>query len=494
MSDRVTRSGASAGDPCVLGLDVGTGGARVLVVDAAGRVRAAATRPLEGVEGPALPPGWSEQDPEAWWAAARACLREAVAAAGPAGIRAVAATSTSGTVVPVDGAGRPLRPAILYNDTRAVEEAARVQEAGAELADKLGYAFQASFALPRILWVREHEPQVFERAACFLHAADFLVARLTGEVGLSDFSNALKTGYDLADLRWGEWIEERLGLPLARLPRVFLPGEPIAAISAKAAEETGLPAGTPVAAGATDGTAAFLASGATAPGDWNATLGTTLVVRGVSPRLVRDPAGRIYCHRHPEGAWLPGGASSTGGEWLDRRFAGTDWPALDRRALQISPTTSAVYPLVRRGERLPFVNPDAEGFSELRAQPAPDLLYAAHLEGTACVERWIFEVMESLGMPVGECVYATGGGARSREWLQIRADVMGRALLRPAVVEAAFGAALLAAARTLHGSLSEAVPAMVRADCRVEPRPGMRGRYEALYAGFREACARKGLG
>ena len=489
-----TQHAARSTTPCVIGVDVGTGGARALAVDAAGAVLAAASLRFSDPAGPALPPGWSEQDPEMWWGAARACLSEVAARVDAGTVRALAVTSTSGTVVAVDAAGQPLRPALMYNDARAVEEASLAQDAGRAQAENLGYAFQASFALPKILWLRRHEPGVFERAACFLHAADFLLLRLTGELGLSDSSNALKTGYDLSGLSWPLWIEQALGIPLAKLPRVAAPGEPVAALSAGGAAATGLRAGTSVAAGATDGTAAFLASGAVAPGDWNSTLGTTLVLRGVSRDLVRDPAGRIYCHRHPEGYWLPGGASSTGGEWLESRFPGADWPALDRRALDLSPTPLAVYPLVRRGERLPFVDPVAEGFVEAPEGCAADLLYAGHLEGTACVERWILEVMESLGVPVGERICVTGGGARSREWLQIRADLLGRTLARPRVVDAAFGAALLAAARTLHPSLSAAARAMVRPECEVAPRAGPRAPNDPLYSRIREASAPPGLG
>lgn len=475
----------------VIGLDVGTQGARALAVSAKGEVIAAASRRLKNA-GPALPEGRSEQDPEAWWSAARACLREVAGRVGADRVACLAVTSTSGTVVPVDASGRALRPAIMYNDGRAVEEAAEVQAAGRALAERLGYRFQPSFGLPRLLWIRRHEPAVFERAACFLHAADFLVARLTGEVGRSDSSNALKTGYDLENLCWGAWIEHDLGIPLARLPHVVAPGEAIGALSRAAAEETSLRVGTPVAAGASDGTAAFLASGAISPGEWNSTLGTTLVVRGVSANLVRDPQGRLYCHRHPEGHWLPGGASSAGGEWLEHRFPDADWRALDQRALSLSPTDLVAYPLVRRGERLPFIDPRAEGFTDAPVSVTPESLYTAHLEGTACVERWIYVVIESLGVPVGPCLFATGGGARSREWLQIRADLLGRTLIRPRVVEAAFGAALLAAAHTLHPSLSDAVRSMVRADFEVPPRPGLRAAYDELYARFREACARRG--
>jgi len=112
-----------------------------------------------------------------------------------------------------------------------------------------------------------------------------------------------------------------------------------------------------VVAGATDGTASFIASGAVAPGEWNSTLGTTLVVRGVSRELIKDPSGGVYCHAHPMGYWLPGGASSTGGECLKHSFPGEDWAALDREALARAPTALVVYPLARVGERLPFHQP-----------------------------------------------------------------------------------------------------------------------------------------
>ncbi|MDH7569577.1 MAG: FGGY-family carbohydrate kinase, partial [Armatimonadota bacterium] len=323
---------------------------------------------------------------------------------------------------------------------------------------------------------------------------DYVLARLTGEVGLSDSSNALKTGYDLERRCWGAWIERDLGIPLSLLPRVATPGDPVAAVSAEGAAQTGVRAGTTVAAGATDGTAAFFASGAVAPGEWNSTLGTTLVVRGVSRERIHDPLGRIYCHLHPEGAWLPGGASNTGGEWMQQAFPGADWSELDREALALSPTPLTVYPLARVGERLPFVNHRAEGFVEGPEGLAEGAVYAAHLEGTACVERWIFEVMQSLGCPVGERIYVTGGGARSWPWLQIRADMLQRVLVRPEAAESAFGAALLAASHTLYRTLSEATRAMVREARQVEPRPGFGPAYDALYARFREACARRGLG
>jgi len=475
-----------------LGLDVGTSAARAMVVDPQGRVWAQATEPLPGRE-PDRPAGWAEQEAQDWWAAAVRCLRQVTATADPGSIRALAVTSTSGTFLPVDARGHPLRPALMYHDGRAAEEAAQVSAAGKGLEEKLGYRFQPAFALPKMLWLKRHEPEVLARTRRFLHAADWLVGQLTGDFSRSDSSNALKSGFDLVDMRWPEWIEAELGLPLSLLPEVVSPGEPIGVVSAEAAETTGLRAGTPVIAGATDGTASFLASGAVAPGEWNSTLGTTLVVRGVSENLVRDPWGRIYCHKHPEGSWLPGGASNVGGEWLAVKFPGADWAALDRQALNLAPTNLLVYPLVRQGERLPFVDGQAEGF--VVGEPASqEELYAAHLEGVAFVERWILELFEALGLPVGSPLYVAGGGARSEPWLRLRASVLQRTLVRPQVPEAAFGAAILAASRTAFEGLTAAVRALVQADLQVEPDPTLGRAFEERYERFREECARRGYG
>ena len=312
----------------VLGLDVGTQGARALVCDGEGNVLAQAAEDFESPKYiDLIPPGHAEQDPADWWNAASACLRRVTdelrhAGQSPQAIKAIAVDSTSGTIVPLDKSGRPLRPAIMYNDTRAVAEADECNSAGNALTDKLGYKFASSFALPKILWLKRNEPQIFEQTACFSHAADYIVSRLTGNFRISDTSNALKTGYDPIDRRWPEFISSALGFPTHMLPQVIGPGLTIGKVSERCAQETGLAPGTPVVAGVTDGTAGFLASGAVKVGDWNSTIGTTLVLRGVSTKLVKDPQGRIYCHAHPQGNWLPGGASNVGAECLAKLFHG----------------------------------------------------------------------------------------------------------------------------------------------------------------------------
>jgi len=475
----------------VIGLDVGTQGARALAVDATGKVAAEASEPLRNVEIPGLPPGWAEQTPECWWEAAVLCLRRVVDRVGANRIRAIACDSTSGTFVPVDVKGDCLRPALMYNDNRAVAEAGEVNAAAEELIARLGYRFPPAFALPKMLWLKRHEPETFARTHCFLHATDFLAFRLTGRM-VSESSSALKSGVDLIGLVWPDFLETKLGIPLSGLPFILSPGDPIGPVSPEASMETGLSPGTLVVAGATDGTASFLASGAAGAGDWNSTLGTTLVVRGVSQELIRDPQGRLYCHRHPEGWWLPGGASNVGGEYLSVHFAREDLKALDARALPLTPTDLLVYPLARTGERLPFVSATARGFVE--GTPASrDALYAGCLEGVALVERWIYDLAEELGAGAGETLYATGGGSKSREWLQIRANVLQKELLLPRIAEAAMGACILAASRTLYGSLTEAVRQMVSIADRIEPDARLSAAYDEQYWRFREACARRGF-
>lgn len=480
----------------VLGIDVGTQGARVVACDPQGRVQAQAVEPFDLKITPELPPRWAEQEPERWWAAVAMCLSQVVTILrqqgyGTEAIQALAVTSTSGTILPVTAQGQPMRPALMYNDSRAQAEAEEVQAAGSSLAEALGYRFNASYALAKILWLRRHEPQLFETAHRFIHAADFIVGRLTGEYGVTNFSDALKTGYDLHHNDWPEFIERDLGIPRPQLPAVVRPGTIIAQTSAACQEATGLPAGLPVMAGMTDGCTSQISTGAVAPGDWNSTLGTTLVIKGVTEQLLLDPQGRIYSHHHPDGYWLPGGASNTGGEAMALRFPQEKWTDFNAQALKLAPTGIIIYPLARLGERFPFARATAEGF--VIGQPENEASnYTAHLEGVGYVERLAYEVLEGIGAQVSETIYSAGGATRSRAWSQIRADILGRMLVRPEVTGGAMGAAIIAAAGSWYGGLIPAARAMVRLAERVEPRLAQRAAYEVYYQKFKEACRERG--
>lgn len=485
--------------PLLVGLDVGTQGARAIVCDESGRVVALCSRSFSSdVSVDGLPSGRFEQHPRVWWEAAESALVDVVAALKETGrnvgeIAAIAVDSTSGTILPVDDTGEPLRPALMYNDGRAEAEAKECNAAGAEFTDKLGYKFGSSFGLPKILWLARHEPNIWHNASRIIHAADYIVGKLTGDFSITDNSNAMKTGYDLMDGRWPEFIGTELGIDVGRLPNVVSPGEVIGAVSAQCASSTGLAAGTNVVGGVSDGTAGFVASGASGIGEWNSTIGTTLVMRGVSRELVKDPLGRVYCHKHPDGYWLPGGASNVGGECLAKVFPNDDYDKLNACIGALLPTAMLVYPLMKRGERLPFVDGAAEGFVCGEAGTLEEL-YAAYLEGVAFVERWCFELMAELGAEVGDTVYATGGGAKSLEWMGIRACVLRRQLVRPAVTDSAMGAAVVAASRTVYSSLNEASKAMIRRDAEVGPVDRMVELYQKRYSAFRRECAKRGIG
>jgi len=474
-----------------LGIDVGSQGVRAVAVGADGALRARASVPFGGL--PAGAPGRHEGDPEAWWAAVCAATQALMADLRAPGLSpaALAVDGTSGTLAPLDAAGRPVRPALMYNDARAEADAQAINalpEAAAFCA-KLGYQFAASFALAKIVWLCAREPAAFARTRYLAHQADVITGRLTGDLGVTDSSNALKTGYDLVEERWPDWFARWPGVR-ERLPRVAAPGTVIGRVSPQAAAATGLPAGLPVAAGASDGTAGFLASGASRPGDYNTTLGTTLVFKGISPALCRHPGGLIYCHKLPGGLWLPGGASNTGGAWIAREVAEADLPALDAAAAPQLPTPVVAYPLTREGERFPFLAPAARGFF-LPEPDDPTARFAAALQGVALLERLGYEVLDGIAGTAGGDVYSTGGGSRSDVWMQCRADATGRRLHRPACPESAFGSAVLAAAAHF-GGIQHAITALVRLDATFTPHAEKRAGYDAAYGQFCAALRERG--
>jgi D-ribulokinase len=471
-----------------IGVDVGTQGARVAAASADGRLLAVGQQgwPIDRGEG-----GRHEQDPAAWWRGVRAALGDVVAVLGDrrSTVRVIAVTSTSGTVVATGADGVPLRPAIMYDDRRADAEAREANEALAELTDRLGYRFRASFGLPKMLWITHHEPAVWARCRHLVHAADWVTGQLTGSWAVADHTNALKSGYDLLEDHWPEELAG-LGVPLERLPRVVPTGTPVGRLRRAVAEALSLPAGVEVVAGPTDSNAAQIAAGVAEPGSWSSALGSTLALKGVSKRLVKDPAGALYCHRHPQGWWLPGGASNVGGSCLNAHFRAEDFHRLDEEVARRGPSRVLVYPLVGKGDWFPFWADDAVGFELGDGDEAER--FAGYLEGVALVERMAYATVEALGAPVRGAVSTTGGGSASPVWLQLRADVLGRPLVRPEVAETAMGAAIVAASAGIHPDLSTATRAMVRTGPPVEPRPDRTAHYDGRYAELLDALRERG--
>lgn len=474
-----------------MGVDAGTQGVRCSILDERGYVAAAKSVPFSKLN-IATEPGFFEQSPSDWERAlaesARACVTELQnAGRSPDEIVSLSIDGTSGTIVPLDGAYQPLTNAIMYNDPRARAEAKTVHDAMRAHEKKLGLAFGASFSLPRILWVRDHQPDIYAKTRVFAHQADYIAGRLSGVYDMSDYSNALKTGYDLIDETWPSEIESALGLDLAKFPRVIRPGAGVARLTKAAAAELGLSTQTLVTGGSTDGYASALAAGAVKAGNWASIIGTTFVLKGVTQRLVTDPDGSSYSHRLPSGEWLLGGASNLGGKCLNDCAGTKSLADMDAASEPLVPTGCRCYPLTRRGERFPFVYEAAEPFYV--GDILGGRLYPALMEGVGFAEKFALEKMERLGCPVGDTVYATGGASRSDLWLRIRASILNRRLCVPALVDASTGSALLAASAHF-GSLAQAASAMIRYQKTVEPESAWVAAYAEPYARFRDDLKR----
>ncbi len=399
---------------CTLGIDCGTSGLRGVVVDAGGNVVASAHRPF--------PPGTT--DPALWATAFDAVIAE-LAQVAP--IAALAIDGTSGTILVTDQAGAPLGPALLYNDASAAELAPRI----AALAPPESAAHGATSPAARLLRLQERHPA----AAHALHQADWLAARLTGRLGLSDDNNALKLGWDPVKRVWPAWLAT-LGIQEALLPQVVEPGTTIGEVV------RGPLVGTRVVAGTTDGCASFLATGASKPGHGVTALGTTLTIKLLSDRPIFAPEHGIYSHRLL-GAWLAGGASNSGGGALLRYFDAAEIEALSPRLRPDEPVDRGWHPLPGTGERFPLADPamtfDPEDIPNDRAR-----FLQALMEGIARIEAMAYRRLAELGGPPLRSVRTVGGGARNDAWTRIRARHLGVPVLSPPTTDAACGTALLA--------------------------------------------------
>ena len=479
-----------------LGIDVGTSGVRASVMDAEGTVFAHVRVPCD-FSVKTSHREHIEQDAELWWKATTSAIQKALSELKAQGlpatsIKALSLASTSGTVVAADRNGKPLAPAILYSDGRANEEAKVASEVGSNHCRKLGYKFGASFALPKILWIKKHLPEVYRATTYFLSPTDFLLGRLTGRIGFEDTSNALKFGFDLIDFRWPGFLED-LGLDGGKFPQVVKTGEMLGETHDFFEKETGLPSGVHVVAGATDGTAGLFSSGATEPGDFNTTIGTTLVVKGIATKLVVDPSGRIYSHYHPEGWWLPGGASTSGAEYLSKNFTHEEIAKPIENLEEILGGNVFVYPLARVGERFPFVNPRSRGFVE-PAHPKRQRHLAASLEGIAFLERWCYEVLVELGTEAGGKIFSSGGASESQILSRLRSTISGKEVLVPSLAETSVGAAVISASGTFYKNISEATRKMVRIERVFYPEGALVGRFNRKYEAWRSVCEQKGCG
>jgi xylulokinase len=468
----------------LIGVDVGTSGTRALAVTTEGELVAEANRPHELLT---PRPGWSEQDPGQWWDAAQAALAEVAAAAED--VVGLGLTGQMHGSVFLDAAGDVIRPALLWNDQRTAAECAEITErVGAErLLEIAGNPALTGFQAPKVLWLARHEPDAYARVASVLLPKDYVRLRLTGEHA-TDASDA--AGTLLLDVRARDWspaLLDALEIPREWMPAVHEGPEVTGTLRDDLAAGLGLPRGLPVAAGGGDNAAAAVGVGVVREGSLSSSIGTSGVIFSHRDAFAPDPSGRVhaFCHAVP-GAWhLMSVTLSAGGSlswWRDQ--LGGDFEALVGEAEAIEPGAEGlVFLPYLTGERTPHLDPDARGgFVGLTVRHGRGHLTRAVMEGVAFSMRDGLEIMRELGTPDDD-VRAVGGGARSPLWLQLQADVYGRAIRRTVIDEGpAYGAALLAGVAA--GAFADVNDAAARVRLReqvTEPDPERVRRYDELY-------------
>ncbi len=416
-----------------LGLDFGTSGARVCVVDKIGVITH---------EDHIFYPDAALQIHLNWREALHTLLKRLPATIA-AELQSIAIAATSATVLLCDKELEPTAPALLYFDNRAQEESEQLKQ----LAPTGHIVCSASSGLAKFLWLTKHTE--LSNVAYFLHQADWLAALLTGLGGISDYHNALKSGYDTERLCWPDWIKS---LPHANfLPQVVAPGASITNISSFVAQHFKINPACRVHAGTTDSIAAFIAAGMHEPGSAVTSLGTTMVLKLLSEQRVEVAQYGVYSHRFGD-LWLAGGASNAGGGVLRQYFGDLQIDALSQR---IDPAINSLldyYPLPRSGERFPINDPTLT--PRLTPRPADDVLFLHGLfQGLSRIETAGYTKLAELGASSLKSVTTTGGGAKNKVWRKIRERLLGVPVSVAEHTESAYGAAMLGKRGLLIGNL-----------------------------------------
>jgi len=484
-----------------LGLDIGTGGTRAVLVDTNGKLIASASAEHEPFRSPY--PGWAEQDPEDWWRAAQQAIREVLAVSG-AKVDAVGLTGQMHGAVMLNAEGNVLRPSLIWCDTRTDEECEWLHRTiGRErLIELTANPALPNFTLTKLLWVRKHQPEIFARIAHVLCPKDYVRYRLTGVYAMDVQEASGTLLLDVAHRRWSKEVAEAAGIPDAWLPQLFESPEVCAKISDSAATVTGLAAATSVVAGAGDQGAGAVGMGILQPGSVSATIGTSGVVFAATAAPTRDPLGRLhtFCHAVP-GRWHVMGVTQAAGlslRWLRDTIApGSSYDALTAEAATVpAGSDGLLWTPYLLGERTPHLDSHARAaFVGLTASHTRGHLVRAVLEGVAYSLKDTFTLFAELGIPV-KGVRLGGGGARGPLWREIQAAVYGyKSDILVAEEGAAFGAALLAGVGAKGWpDLEAACRAAIKVAQQIDPPPAAVQRYAEGYKGYRKVYpALKGI-
>jgi xylulokinase len=479
---------------------VGTGGTRAVLIDNDGNV--VASRTVEHVPFASPETGWAEQDPHDWWGATCGSVREVLTASAtpPSEIAAVGFSGQMHGAVLLDADGEVLRPALIWCDQRTATEA---RELTAQLGESQIIAWTCNpaltnFTLTKLLWVRNHEPKLFERFRTLLLPKDYVRYRLTGDYGMdmADASGTLLL--DVANRRWSTEMAKAAGIDPSTLPPLFESPDVCAKISESGAAATGLLKGTPVVTGAGDQAAGAVGLGIVGPGAVHATIGTSGVVFASTDRPALDPKGRLhtFCHAIP-GRWHVMGVTQSAGlslRWFRDNFGTATqdsrdpYERLSEEAASIPPGCDGVmWAPYLMGERTPHLDPDARAaLIGLAANHGRGHIIRAILEGVAFSLRDTFSIFAEMKVPVTS-IRLGGGGARSPLWRQIQADVYGHPVqVLEAEEGAAYGAALLAGVGAgVWSSVDEACQRSVRVAKQIEPNPNTSALMNQQYEAYR---------
>jgi len=479
----------------VIGIDTSTTATKAVVVDRHGAVVA------EGAEGYSYEvprTGWSEQAPHLWWDATCNAIRSALTSGGidPRSVAAVGLAGQMHGLVLLDSDHRVLRPAILWNDQRTGDQcdAIRDRVGAARLVEVTGNDAMTGFTAPKLLWVHDNEPEVYERIAHVLLPKDHVRLQLTGDMAVDKADGAGTLLFDVAARDWSPEILQALSVDPAWLPRTYEGPEVTGTVSAAAAEVTGLLPGTPVVAGGGDQAANAVGVGAVDPGTMALSLGTSGVVFAPTAELRIAAQGRAhaFCHAVPDRWHLMGVMLSAAGSlrwYRDTVAPGEDFAALSDEAATAPAGGAGLWFLpYLTGERTPYPDTKVRGaFIGLDVQHERANLTRAVLEGVAFGLRDGLELMLEAGVPAPAQIRASGGGSQSPVWRQILADVLDAEIATVATAEgAAFGASLLAAVGAgWYSDVQEAVAAVVTVTPVAAPGADQ-PRYRELHAAYQE--------
>ncbi|MEB3309434.1 MAG: FGGY-family carbohydrate kinase [Snowella sp.] len=407
-----------------LGIDFGTSGCRAILIDSENLIQQEISLqfPLASLDWLSI------------WQESLFALLGKISRSLRSTIRAIAINGTSSTVLLCDPHGRPLTEPLLYNDAR-----------GATILDQLSLfvppnhlVLSGNSSLAKLIWWSKQP--YFAEAAYFLHQADWLAFLLHGRLGISDYHNALKLGYDVLHLTYPHWLVNHPFYPL--LPTVLAPGAAVGTVTPAIADQFHLSPNCVICTGTTDSIAAFLASGASQPGEAVTSLGSTLVLKLLSTDPVEDLASGIYSHRLGN-LWLTGGASNTGGAVLKHFFTQDELAQYSQQINPDQPTALNYYPLLKSGDRFPINDPNLQPQLEPRPENPVEFLHGL-LESLARIEALGYQKLQTLGASPLTQIFTAGGGAKNETWRKIRDRYLAVPVMVSRYTEAAYGTALLA--------------------------------------------------